>query len=97
MFEQKIDAVVHVRRIIHILWTRFRVDVRLHFDELAFRFVAAANILVGKNVARFFDWALDSMVQTNVAGPATRDRPRATGYCFFFFLPNWFNRELMVS
>ena len=48
--EQPIDRVVHVGAVVHVLVAALFIDVWAHLNELAFRHVAPAHVLVDENV-----------------------------------------------
>ncbi len=56
VLQQKIDGVVGIGAIVHVLWRFFDVDVRAHLHKIAFRDIAAANVLVDEDVAGLFEF-----------------------------------------
>ena len=55
ILEQPVDGVVEIAGVVDVLLGFLVVEVRAHFDELAFRHVTAADILKDENVSRLVE------------------------------------------
>jgi hypothetical protein len=51
VIEQKLDGVVGVRGVVHVLGRLLLVDVRAHFKEIALAHPPPAHVLVDEDVA----------------------------------------------
>ena len=52
VLEQPVDGVVEIAGVVDVLFRFLVVDMRSHLDERAFRHVAAAHVLIHKNISR---------------------------------------------